>query len=295
MRGVAWAALAGLMFLSLLPVAAQTVRPVVTPRTAATLRPVATARYPSGVTLDTIPGLAGRWAADDIVGLVDGDPVANWINVADSKTFTQATANNRPVYKTAILNSKPVVRCTNTVAGQFDTLQITASPSTASAGALYSVLIPRETTASNVWFSAAVDNTNRLSMPVRYNTGDGLWREAARSIIGNLHATGYTQVDLFALDTPAIIRIGSTGAAWKIRVNATAATMTGFGSRGGNNGEWFDDQVFTTYSLCGLWTGNSTSLGAQLDIAEFIVVDGAQWETDDDAVFTLLNTKYAVY
>src|SRR5262245_56511912 len=61
--------------------------------------------------LPDMVGLALWLKADAITGLVDNDPVASWVDSSgSSNTATQGTAAARPLYKTGILNGKPVVR-----------------------------------------------------------------------------------------------------------------------------------------------------------------------------------------
>lgn len=51
-----------------------------------------------------------RVDASQIGGLADGDPVATWSDVSgNSRDFTQATAGNRPVYKTGGVGGRPYV------------------------------------------------------------------------------------------------------------------------------------------------------------------------------------------
>lgn len=50
-------------------------------------------------------------AADDIIGLVDNDPVTTWEDSsAANNDATQGVAASKPIYKTNILNGLPVVR-----------------------------------------------------------------------------------------------------------------------------------------------------------------------------------------
>lgn len=59
----------------------------------------------------SIAGLKLWLDASRITGLVDGDPVATWIDLSGQGNHaTQATASKKPLYKTGIVNSKPVVR-----------------------------------------------------------------------------------------------------------------------------------------------------------------------------------------
>lgn len=51
------------------------------------------------------------WKADAITGLTDGQVVTTWLDSSgNSKDVTQATVANKPLYKTAIVNGKAVVR-----------------------------------------------------------------------------------------------------------------------------------------------------------------------------------------
>lgn len=68
--------------------------------------------------LPVLTGLFLWLKADEITGLNDTNPITTW---ADSSTegndATQATAGNRPIYRTSIINSLPAVRFTNLADG----------------------------------------------------------------------------------------------------------------------------------------------------------------------------------
>ena len=60
---------------------------------------------------DAIANLSLWLKADQITGLVDGDPVTTWSDQSgNGYDGTQATVAHKPTYKTAILNGLPVVR-----------------------------------------------------------------------------------------------------------------------------------------------------------------------------------------
>jgi hypothetical protein len=88
---------------------------------------------PNGVAAiepDAISGLQMWLDADQIVGLVDNDPVATWADASgNANDATQGTAANRPIYKTNIVNGKPVVRFDNTNDGMTTPLTL-ANPYT---------------------------------------------------------------------------------------------------------------------------------------------------------------------
>src|SRR3990167_3932393 len=65
----------------------------------------------TGVQPDSISGLQLWLKADAITGLNDGDSVTTWTDSSgNSNDATQSTAANKPIYKTSIINSKPVLR-----------------------------------------------------------------------------------------------------------------------------------------------------------------------------------------
>jgi hypothetical protein len=58
-----------------------------------------------------INNLLAWYKADAITGLADGDAVASWVDsTGNGHTAAQSTAGKKPVYKTSIINSLPVVR-----------------------------------------------------------------------------------------------------------------------------------------------------------------------------------------
>lgn len=74
-------------------------------------------RYSAGLNITSafvptdVSGLVVWYKADAITGLNDADPVANWVDSSgNGRDAGQSTAGLRPVYKTAIINSLPVVR-----------------------------------------------------------------------------------------------------------------------------------------------------------------------------------------
>lgn len=67
----------------------------------------------SSATLDTVAtGLEAWYAADQLTGLSDGSAVTTWDDAKNAHDVTQSNASFRPVYKTNIVNGRPVVRFT---------------------------------------------------------------------------------------------------------------------------------------------------------------------------------------
>ncbi len=84
-----------------------------------------------------LPGLELWLDASQIVGLNDGDPVATWSDLSGNGNHaTQATGSKRPLWKTAIVNGRAVVRPD----GVDDYLATaSASPTLAQPGTVYIV------------------------------------------------------------------------------------------------------------------------------------------------------------
>lgn len=90
--------------------------------------------------------------ADAITGKNDGDALASWTDSSgNANTVSQGTGANQPLYKTAIVNGKPVVRFDGTndllVAA---TALVTAAPWTV-------CMVINPATASGVWFNGRYD------------------------------------------------------------------------------------------------------------------------------------------
>lgn len=72
-----------------------------------------------------ISGLTAWLKADAITGKVNSDPISTWSDSSgNGNNAIQATAGNQPLYKTSILNGKPVLRFD----GIDDWLTMTLSP-----------------------------------------------------------------------------------------------------------------------------------------------------------------------
>lgn len=64
-----------------------------------------------GGNVPPVAGYEAWWAADNITGLVNNDPVSSWDDLSgNSHDATQGTGGLQPVYKTGIINGLPVVR-----------------------------------------------------------------------------------------------------------------------------------------------------------------------------------------
>jgi hypothetical protein len=63
-----------------------------------------------------VPNLLGWWSASDLVFnassalAANDEAVATWTDKVNGKSFTQSTNDNRPIYKTNIINGRSIVR-----------------------------------------------------------------------------------------------------------------------------------------------------------------------------------------
>lgn len=104
----------------------------------------------------SISGLQLWLDASQITGLNDGDAVATWSDLSgNAQHATQATASKRPLYKTNILNGKPVVRCD----GVDDVLENSTFTSLNNVSAASIFIVKRQTSDSSTKFPVFFKNS----------------------------------------------------------------------------------------------------------------------------------------
>lgn len=124
-----------------------------------------------------IPGLAARWRAADITGLVDGDPVASWTDSVAGIVASQATASAQPTYAAVGLGGKPAVQFDGTddslVSGQISesnyTVAVVVQLNTSSIG--YRTIL-NQTCTSGSW-SLRSYSGNNTGIQFLFNSGLG--------------------------------------------------------------------------------------------------------------------------
>ena len=114
-------------------------------------------------------GLALWLDASQLTGLVDGNAVASWTDMTGKGNHAiQATEANKPLYKTNILNGKPVVR--------FDGTDFLTSPNGAISGlsnaisifAVYNMTVQTDT---SILVAETDDTANRLNIHPNFSGG----------------------------------------------------------------------------------------------------------------------------
>lgn len=221
-----------------------------------TIRDLALLARSAGVAAFTpasLPNLLGWWEADSLA-LSDADPVPTWGDQSvNANHLAQATSGNRPIYKTNIVNGKPVVRFD----GSNDFFSLT---STMTLGSAWSWLVILSNTSSG-----GVATFGHSS------TGDGFEHnfvniKAAR-VISTAGATNTAVFSGAETTWKMASAIGNIGGETKIRENKTdrtgaavtpmTPTINVFGQRAG--GSFFVGDVA---AAC-VYGGNLTT--AQMD------------------------------
>lgn len=217
---------------------------------------------PAGFSPSDIAGLVAWYAADQLA-LADDAAVASWTDLSGNDTHAvQATGASQPTYKTAILNSLPVVRFDGT-----DDLLRTAAIT----------LIPQPTTWFCVGKRDAVDGNNRYFFDTRAVNGQLLGGQ----FFYRIYAGGAGYVTGQVIDTSFhIYQATFNGASSDIRVEGGVATTGDPGSTGVNG---------ITIGASG---GDTELLDG--DLAEIILYDSALSTSDLNSVGEYLADKYAL-
>ncbi len=119
-----------------------------------------------------IPNCILWLAADRITGLADDDAVATWSDLSVvGNHATQANAGNRPVYKTGIVNGKPVVRFTGTSGA----LDLTSEPALTTEATIFIVASQQSAAGNTVLYGHVyVDGANYPRYALQYSSGQRL-------------------------------------------------------------------------------------------------------------------------
>lgn len=145
--------------------------------------------------------------ANAISGLVDGDPVATWSDLSGNGNHaTQATAANRPLFKTNILNGRPVVRFDGTSDSLLASLAQIPQPLTA-------IVVARFTGGSGWLFDGDTDRCSFL-----YDIA-GVLKRALFAGAAVAYGSSYT------LDTWEVESMVFNGASSALYANGVADTL----------------------------------------------------------------------
>ncbi len=225
-------------------------------------------------TPSSVGGLLLWLEADAITGLNDGDPVATWLDQSGNENHaTQSTEASKPLFKTNILNGKPVVRFD----GSDDALSYPSQMSGHTTITVFVVFIPRRM-------------SNEQTVVSGYGREVFTFQLHGSGAIGSLvYVNGVILYNAwnepyFTLNSPAVLVQQKTSSALVFRRNATLVRS---------------DATSSALDTCATEvlgaTGDTGTKPAQIDIAEFLLYDNDIGDTAVAQVETYLNAKYAVY
>lgn len=219
----------------------------------------------------TVAGLL-RWYAADEMPLSDGAPVASWTDYsAQADHAIQPISSQQPIYKTAIVNGRAVVRFD----GTDDFLQFAEILDTSGATAHFFVVAKSNATGNRGILSTRQSNTAGWSY--RYSAATGLlyYHTGASPNIA------YTITDQFN-----VLEIQRNGLNVTLGANGslgTPTTISGYTVSGENR--------TTIGSEASASTGAAYLAG---DIAEIVIYDHVLSTDDRSTLLTYLQDKYAI-
>lgn len=210
----------------------------------------------------SLSGLQVWYDATQIVS-TDGTALGTWSDVSgNGRNATQATGANKPIYKTGIQNSLPVVRCGASPVQyvQAATWGTLAQPNT--------VVVVGSVTSTFGYLVDGGDSTNRHSIARGLNTNGSMGLYAG-SVIEGVQALSewHTWIAVVNGGSSVLYRDGSSFATGNANTRSLAGITIGCRNDGG--------------------AGN-----AGADIGEVIVYTGAMGSTDRSSLQTYLKAKW---
>lgn len=217
------------------------------------------------------------WAAARLeVGLSDGDAVETWTDQSGlGNNLTQATAGNKPIYKTAILNGHPIIRFD----GTDDHFTLANVLSGASAGEVFLVVKidndpPGNSNQSGLW-NMDGDGTNICHFPWTNGNIYEAWGRTTRVDTGNPTPS---------LASWRLYNVSSAAGAFTTRIDGTQHYTTA-------------SSTFSSFSGTPYFgRSNAISGNAYLDgdVAELIIYNSVLSAGDRDDVESYLATLYGL-
>lgn len=213
----------------------------------------------------SITGLQAWFKADAITGKNDGDAIAQWNDSSgNARHATQATGANQPLYKTNILNGKPVARFDGT-----DSLATASFTAITQPTTIFVVASTRTSGTGTQFICDGIGSTNRNAI---------------------FEASGAGTMSIFS---NAVLASAITGAQplsiWTALFNNTASDLRKNGTSivNGTSGA----QVLTGVRLGASDTASSNLIG---DIAEYLLYVGNVSGSNRTAVERYLSQKYGI-
>ena len=218
-----------------------------------------------------------EWLKADSLSLSDSDPVSSWTDSSGNSNTATATLTSRPLYRTGIINSLPVLRFD----GVNDFMTITRNAGLEPTVATWFAVIRADASPGNFKYFLSKKHTVQDSASYGFNTGGtGLSRALAiAATTGNVFSAG---VDVF--NTSAHILCGRADASTlKYHVNGYLhSSVTAVGNL------TYDSNDFVIGAF------DSTQLYAAFDLAELIIYNTALSDVNRWKVQGYLGDKWGV-
>lgn len=240
--------------------------------------------WEAGARPDSISGLKAWYAADQIGGLIDNDPVGTWSDLSGNGHDVSNTGTARPTYKTGIQNGLPVVRFDGT-----DDLLNTSGFGYDGSNTEITILFVGTRRASIVGGGSIITLSGGDTFPWQgWGQGAFFWEHQDNGYKLNIRRADAERAKMDTLttqDTFNLLTALVNDNYHRIYLNGVLDGQS-IVSPGAFNSGWF-------------WIGATPNGGSghffkQWDIAEVIVYDSALSAADRIKVETYLANKYSV-
>jgi hypothetical protein len=230
----------------------------------------------------SLSGLALWLDATRITGLSDGGSVATWSDVSgNGRDATQATGAKQPTYKTAIQNSKPVVRFDGG-----DALQTASFALTATSAVTVFLVCSGANVTDQILFEFSDNNNSHTDGFLVYRDSSNRIRASLKGDVGTTDfATAATSAATMLLAGAVFDKTLSTLEAKPYANGVLGATQL-------NNVN--NTNAFGTYAV-NIGARNQASLFLTGDVAEVILFNRALLAAERQSVESYLNTKWVLF
>ena len=230
------------------------------------------------------------WLKADSLTLNDADPISTWTDSSGNSNTATSTLTTRPLYKTAILNSLPVVRCdgsndfmtvTRNAGLEPNNVTLFAVVKAGSNPAAFSYMLSKKlTSGSSASYSMGVDGSSR---------GRGLFKVATTGEVVTTFIPTAIIWDNFA----HIHCIKADGSLLKHWLNGSAQFTNSAGSATNNTSTAVGNITYDSNDLL-IGAYDSGSLFWAGDIGEILIYNTALSDANRWSVQGYLGNKWAV-
>jgi hypothetical protein len=204
----------------------------------------------------------------------DGDPVGYWLDKSgNNRHASQTSGSNKPILKTAIQNSKNIVRTNGT--SSFMTI------STMTMNAPFAIyLVVKKPSSAAVMELAGLNGDNNKYLFENYSDSKTYYPFKNSS---NTNLNIFTSPTMDIYSSFVLLNASTNGTTGTLKRNNVAITNSPQSSANATNGSW--DLLFKGYS------GGFSSM----DVAETLWFQSAHDDATQTLIINYLNTKWGVY